>query len=151
MPQAPEYATASRFYFEAGNVKAPVKEFSNVGIDAPPTEHNMGSDQKGWTYQPLPTPPKPANPTVVIYGSKDKNLYKWYMDCNPNTGGKGKWSSNLRDASITVYDQAGSKMMVWQIKQCYPCKYNVSSLNASGTDILTETIELVPQEIIRES
>lgn len=151
MAPSVEYAVSARFFFEAGAIREPVKEFSNLGIESTPTEHNMGSGQNAqWMYQPKPTPPKPSNPTIVMPGSKDKKIYQWYIDCNPNTGGQGKWNSNLKDASITVYDQAGSPIMRWQLKQCYPCKYTVSSLNASGTELVTETIELVPQEVVRE-
>ena len=151
MAQAPEYAVSARFFFEAGSIREPIKEVSNLGVEATPTEQNMGSGQNAqWTYQAKPTPPKPMNPTIVMPGSKDKKIYEWYKKCNPNQGSKSDWKSELKDASLTVYDQEGTPIMRWQIKQCYPCKYSVSSLNASATEIVTETIELVPQEVIRE-
>jgi phage tail-like protein len=148
-----DFIECSNFTFTAGSkIKdLPVKEFSNLGMDAPPTDHCAGSGEKGLkTYQPKPTPVKPLNPTIVLAGCTDKSAYEWYEKVNPALGGNSKWKDQLEDAKITAYSD-GKKVMEWQIKKCYPCKYSVSSMTAGGGELICETIELVAQEITRES
>jgi phage tail-like protein len=147
-----EYIECSNFSFTAGSKiqDLPVKEFKNLGMDAPPTEHSTGSGQQGKkSYQPKPTPVKPQNPTIVLAGCSDKNVYQWYAKVNPPLGGNSDWKGQLEDAKVTAYSD-GKPVMEWQIKQCYPCKYTVSSMSAGGGELICEEIELVAQEITRE-
>ncbi|RUT01463.1 phage tail protein [Dulcicalothrix desertica PCC 7102] len=147
-----DYIECSSFTFSAGSkIKdLPVKEFSNMGMDAPPTDHVAGSGKNGEkTMQPRPTPVKPQNPTIVLAGCKDKSAYTWFNKVNPPTGKNPDWKGQLEDAKITAYAD-GKAVMEWQIKQCYPCKYSVSSMTSSGGELICETIELVAQEVTRE-
>jgi phage tail-like protein len=144
------YIECSSFAFSAGGgAEVPVKEFSNLGMDAPPTDHAAGSAKGGErVYQPRPTPVKPQNATVVLAGCEDKSIYEWYVKANPGLKG-GDLKAQLKDAKVTAYD--GTKpVMEWQLKQCYPCKYSVSSMTAAGGELVTETIVIVAQEITRE-
>lgn len=151
MPASKTFIECSNFAFSAGGgAEVPVKEFSNLGMDAPPTEHSAGSEKGGKkVYQPKPSPVKPLNPTIVLAGCEDKSIYEWYVKVNPGLGG-GNWQANLKDAKVTAYGDNGTPAMEWQIKQCYPCKYSVSSMTAGGGQLITETIELVAQEVTRE-
>jgi phage tail-like protein len=151
MAASKDYLECSNFSFSAGSKvqDLPVKEFSNLGMDAPPTDHSAGSTTGGAkVYQPKPTPVKPSNPTIVLAGCSDKGVYEWFSKVNPPLG-KGDWKANLEDAKVTAYSD-GKPVMEWQIKQCYPCKYEVSSMSAGGGELICETIELVAQEVTRE-
>ncbi len=152
MAAVKDYIECSNFSFSAGGkiTDLPVKEFSNLGMDAPPTDHGAGSTKLGAkVYQPKPTPVKPLNPVIVLAGSDDKKVYEWYAKVNPPLGTNPDWKGQLEDAKVTAYSD-GKAVMEWQIKQCYPCKYEVSSMSASGGELICETIELVAQEITRE-
>jgi phage tail-like protein len=144
-----KYVESSNFTFSAGSIKdIPVKEFSNLGMAAPPTEHSIGSMKRGQTYAPQPSPVKPTNPTIVLVGSKDKKVYDWYEKCNPALGGKR--TMDLREAKLSLMSE-GQPVLEYQIKNCYPCKYDLSSMSSDGGALVTETIELVCEQITRES
>jgi phage tail-like protein len=151
MATAKTYIECSNFSFSAGGgAEVPVLEFSNLGMDAPPTPHAAGAEKGGKkVYQPKPSPVKPQNPTIVLGGCEDKSVYEWYVKVNPGLGA-GDWKAQLKDAKVTAYGDSGAVVMEWQIKQCYPSKYSVSSLTVEGGQLIKETIELVAQEIVRE-
>ncbi|MEH1841117.1 MAG: phage tail protein [Nostoc sp.] len=144
--------TCSDFYFTAGSkVKdLPVQEFSNMGMEATTTDQVAGTGKDGVKVrQSKPGPVKSVNPTIVLAGCKDKSAYEWFSKVNPFGKEAPEYNAQLEDAKITGYSD-GKPVMEWQIKQCFPCKYTVSSMKAGGAEIVTETIELVAQEIKRE-
>jgi phage tail-like protein len=145
--------TCSDFYFTAGSkVKdLPVQEFSNMGMVAETTDQVAGTTKDGVKVrQSKPGAVKSVNPTVVLAGCSEKSAYEWFEKVNPFGRTAPDYNAQLEDAKITGYVD-GKKVMEWQIKQCFPCKYTVSSMKANGAELVTETIELVAQEIKRES
>ncbi|WP_375503546.1 phage tail protein [uncultured Nostoc sp.] len=144
--------TCSDFYFTAGSkVKdLPVQEFSNMGMEATTTDQVAGTGEKGVKVrQSKPGPVKSINVTIVLSGTESKSAYEWFAKVNPFGKENPDYKAQLEDAKITGYFD-GNPVMEWQIKQCFPCKYTVSSMKAGGAEIVTETLELVAQEIKRE-
>ncbi|MEH2373818.1 phage tail protein [Nostoc sp.] len=144
--------TCSDFYFSAGSkVKdLPVQEFSNMGMEAATTDQVAGTGKDGVKVrQSKPGPVKSTNITIVLSGTASKSAYEWFSKVNPFGKEAPKYDNQLEDGKITGYFD-GKPVMEWQIKQCFPCKYTVSSMKAGGAEIVTETLELVAQEIKRE-
>ncbi len=152
MPGDKELINCSDFYFSAGSkVKdLPVQEFSNMGMEATTTDQVAGTGKEGVKVrQSKPGPVKSVNPTIVLAGCKDKSAYQWFEKVNPFGKDKPQYQDQLEDAKLTAYSD-GKKVMEWQIKECFPCKYTVSAMKAGGAGLVTETIELVAREIKRE-
>ena len=146
-----EFLTASRFYFEAQGLEQKIiKEISGLGVESTPAQEVHGSSKGGVaTRQATPTVSKFTNITLKLVATTDKDLYKWYEDCNKNMGGKSDWTSKRKLGSVSAYDQAGNMQARWEIENCYPCKYTGPTLTASSGDMATETIELVHEGIKR--
>lgn len=54
------------------------------------------------------------------------------------------------DILITLMDDAGEPIAVWNVVQAYPVKWSMSDLNANGNTIVVETIELAYQYFERQ-
>jgi phage tail-like protein len=51
---------------------------------------------------------------------------------------------------ITLMDEAGEAVAVWNVVQAYPVKWAMSDLNANGNTVVVETIELAYQYFERQ-
>ena len=47
-----------------------------------------------------------------------------------------------RNLSITLLDQAEKPVLVWRLRNAWPCKWVGPALNASSSDVAIETLEL---------
>jgi len=54
------------------------------------------------------------------------------------------------DILITLMDEAGEAVAVWNVVQAYPVKWAMSDLNANGNNVVVETIELAYQYFERQ-
>ena len=54
------------------------------------------------------------------------------------------------DILITLMDEAGNGVAIWNVVQAYPVKWAMSDLNANGNNVVVETIELAYQYFERQ-
>ena len=110
----------------------------------------MGSGKNAINLrQAAPTRVKFTAVVVKVVATTNKDLYKWYEDCNKNEGGKSEWSSNRKASSVTVYDQAGEMKARWELLNSYPTKYEGPKLEAGSNDVANETLTLVHEGVKR--
>jgi phage tail-like protein len=148
-----ELLVACRFYFEGdGLTDKQILEVSGLSAESPAAggDKVLGSGKNGGNLrQAAPTQVKFAPVVVKVVATTNKDLYKWYEDCNKNAGGKSDWASNRKAASVTVYDQAGEMKARWELQNAYPTKYEGPKLEAGSNDVANETITLVHEGIKR--
>jgi phage tail-like protein len=148
-----ELLVSCRFYFEAdGLTDKQILEVSGLSAENPAAggDKVLGSGKQAVNVrQAAPTRVKFTPVTVKVVATTNKDLYKWYEDCNKNSGGKSDWSSNRKAASVTVYDQAGEMKARWELQNAYPTKYEGPKLEAGSNDVANETITLVHEGIMR--
>lgn len=148
-----ELLVSCRFYFEAdGLTDKQILEVSGLSAESPAAgaDKVMGSIKNAMNLrQAAPTQVKYTPVVVKVVATTNKDLYKWYEDCNKNAGGKSEWSSNRKAASVTVYDQAGEMKARWELQNAYPTKYEGPQLEAGSGDVANETITLVHEDIKR--
>ena len=148
-----ELLTSCRFYFEAdGLTDKQILEVSGLSAESPAAggDKVMGSSKNAMNLrQAAPTRVKYTPVVVKVVATTNKDLYKWYEDCNKNTGGKSEWSSNRKAASVTVYDQGGDMKARWELQNAYPTKYEGPKLEAGSNDVANETITIVHESIER--
>lgn len=155
MPEQQEVLVNCRFYFEAspGVTEKMILEVSGLSAESPAAggDKVLGSTKNAINLrQAAPTRVKFSPVTVKIVATTDKALYEWYWNCNRNEGGKNSWASdNRKDASISVYDQAGEIKARWDLVKAFPTKYEGPKLEAGGTEVANETITLVHEGIKR--
>ncbi|MEL6165551.1 MAG: phage tail protein, partial [Cyanobacteria bacterium J06628_3] len=110
----------------------------------------LGSSKNAMNLrQAAPTRAKFTPVTVKVVATTNTDLYKWYEDCNKNSGGKSSWSSSRKAASITVYDQGGDAKARWEMINAYPTKYEGPKLEAGSNEVANETITLVHEGVKR--
>ena len=148
-----ELLVSCRFYFEAdGLTDKQILEVSGLSAENPAAggDKVMGSSKNAMNLrQAAPTRVKFTPVVVKVVATTNKDLYKWYEDCNKNAGGKSEWSSNRKAASVTVYDQGGEMKARWELQNAYPTKYEGPKLEAGSADVANETITLVHEDIKR--
>ena len=148
-----ELLVSCRFYFEAdGLTDKQILEVSGLSAESPAAggDKVLGSSKNAMNLrQAAPTRVKYTPVVVKVVATTNKDLYKWYEDCNKNAGGKSEWSSNRKAASVTVYDQGGDMKARWELQNAYPTKYEGPKLEAGSNDVANETITLVHEDIKR--
>ena len=151
--QQDELLVSCRFYFEADGVTdKQILEVSGLSAENPAAggDKVLGSGKNAVNMrQAAPTRVKFTPVTVKVVATTNKDLYKWYEDCNKNAGGKSDWTSNRKAASVSVYDQAGDMKARWELVNAYPTKYEGPKLEAGSNDVANETITLVHEGISR--
>jgi phage tail-like protein len=80
---------------------------------------------------------------VLVRGLTERDdLWKWYEDV---TRGKIR----LQNGTIILKDSQQSKVMAWNFKKAYPVAWEGPQLNASGTEVAFERMELVHRGIYK--
>jgi len=80
---------------------------------------------------------------VLVRGLTERDdLWKWYEDV---TRGKIK----LQNGTIILKDSQQSKVMAWNFKKAYPVAWEGPQLNASGSEVAFERMELVHRGVYK--
>ena len=83
----------------------------------------------------LPTRIKQGNITLKRGVTGETALMDWFMETVVK--------ANPQDLSIAMYDALGVlQRPTWSFRNAYPVKWSCSDLNASGTELLTESLEI---------
>jgi phage tail-like protein len=148
-----EILVSCRFYFEAdGITDKQILEVSGLTSETPAAggDKVLGSGKNALNLrQAAPTRTKFTPVVVKMVATTNKDLYKWYEDCNKNEGGRSDWNSNRKASSVSVYDQSGEMKARWELINAYPSKYEGPKLEAGANDVANETLTLVHEGIRR--
>ncbi|NJN10647.1 MAG: phage tail protein [Richelia sp. RM1_1_1] len=153
MAEQEELLVSCRFYFEAdGLTDKQILEVSGLSSETPAAggDKVLGSSKNAINLrQAAPTRAKFTPVVVKVVATTNKDLYKWYEDCNKNEGGKSDWGASRKAASVSVYDQGGDMKARWELVNSYPTKYEGPKLEAGSNDVANETITLTHEGIKR--
>jgi phage tail-like protein len=148
-----EILVGCRFYLEAdGLTDKQILEVSGLSSENPAAggDKVLGSTKNAVNLrQAAPTRVKFQPVTIKYVATTNTDFYKWYSDCNKNSGGKSDWTKMRKAMSVSVYDQAGEMKARWEMQNCYPTKYEGPKLEAGGSDVASETITCVHTSIER--
>jgi len=123
-----------------GITQAGFSECTGMGSNNGPVEYREGTDRA--TVRKLPGLTKFSN-IVLKWGMTDSiELFTWYDDVT-------KGSIQRRNGSIVIRDRDGSEKGRWNFVQGWPTKYEAPALNAKGTDVAIETLEIAHEGIER--
>lgn len=104
-------------------------------------EHREGGENT--TVRKLPGMTKYSN-LVFKWGiTDDMTLYTWHLD---TVNGKPDFRKN---GSIVLVDRHQTEVARWNFIRAWPTKYDGPDLNAEGTDVAIETLELAHEGITR--
>ncbi len=82
--------------------------------------------------------------------STSKAMYTWFENCLPTSnGGKGKWSDNRKEGSITAYDTDGNEVAQWSFVDAWPSKYKCADLDVTSDAFIEETYTITCEKFNR--
>ncbi|MHC5826895.1 MAG: phage tail protein, partial [Nostoc sp.] len=61
----------------------------------------------------------------------------------------GKWASQRKNASLTIYDQAATEQARFELAGAWPASYKISDVSARSTEIEIEEVEIAFEEFKR--
>jgi phage tail-like protein len=65
----------------------------------------------------------------------DATLFQWWREIADGT-------VDRRDVVVVLLDESRSPVARWQLRRAWPAKIEASDLNASGNEVVIETLEL---------
>jgi phage tail-like protein len=109
-----------------------------------PIEYREGNELP--TVRKLPGLIKYGNVTLKWGMTDSLDLYNWRKLVED-----GKTKDARRNVAIVLLDEEGSAAGRWELNDAWPSKYDAPDLNAKGTDIGIETLEIVHEGMKRVS
>jgi len=154
----PEVLTNSRFYIELklDGSEEPVDAYfmeckgfkiSQEVIDiCEVTPRRWGAAKNGQVIRTkIPGNVKTNNITLRRGMTKSTTLWKWFEAVQ-----EGNWAKQLRNGSLSIYDQAGIQQAIFQFKGAFPISYVTTDLNSNSNDLEIEEIEIAVETFIRQ-
>jgi len=135
---------AFRFLLEIdGIVQAGFSEVTIPDASSEPVEYREGSEPP--TVRKLPGLNKYGNVTLKWGITDSMELYeKWWKlveECDMEKARK--------NVAIILMDCEGNPAARWEFVEAWPSKYDAPDLNATGTDVAIETLEIVHEGMKR--
>ncbi len=101
-----------------------------------PIEYREGDDSP--TARKIPGLIKYGNVTLKWGITDSMDLYNWRKLVED-----GKTKDARKNMAIVLLDEEGKPSARWEFSKAWPNKYDAPDLNAKGTDIAIETLEIV--------
>jgi len=135
-----------RFRVEIDNIaRAGFAEVSGLQIETEAIEYREGTDPPH--ARKLSGLTKFANVSLrsgLVIGNGALELFQWHRAIQD-----GGLRANRKRVAIVVQDEAGADQARFFVSEAWPVKYQTTALNATGTEVLIETLELANEGIER--
>jgi phage tail-like protein len=136
---------AFHFYAEIdGITQAIFRECSIPGSENQVIEYREGGKKGENIVRKQPGPLKWGDITLKRGLTDNVELWKWRKEVED-----GKIDSARKNMSICLYDQANNEVARWNIKDAWPSKIDGGSVNATGNEIVVESITIVNEGVER--
>lgn len=146
----------AKYPFKKYNYKVEIKgiteaSFSEVsGFDASIDVIEYREGDEGVNYsRKMNGLTKFGNVTLKWGMTSSVSFYEWVMDVS---SGKALGEDRNKDITITLFDDDGeTALAVWNLYNAWPSKYTAPDFNASSSEIAFESVEIVYENMERES
>lgn len=134
-----------RFLVEIdGIAQGSFSEATIPDVSQDPIEYREGNEPP--TMRKIPGLVKYGNVTLKWGITDSMDLYNWRKLVE-----QGKTKDARKNMAIILLDEEGNPSARWEFSQAWPSKYDAPDLNAKGTDIAIETLEIVHEGFKRVS
>lgn len=123
-----------------GIVRAAFKEVSGFDSTVEVKEYREGGENT--TVRKLPGLTKYSNIQLKWGMADDTDLYDWHRDVI-------RGNVERKNGSIVLLDRTGAEVARWNFVRAWPTKWDGPDLNAEGSDIAIELLELAHEGIER--
>ncbi|KAB2918929.1 phage tail protein [Oscillatoria amoena NRMC-F 0135] len=132
------------FQVEWGGSRIGFTEASGLTVEVQPIEYREGVSPEYHTTK-MPGIPKYSNITLKrgIYKG-DNEFFKWLNTVKLN-------NIERRDITISLLNEEHAPVMVWKVRNCWPCKVEGPTLNSTGNEVAMESIELAHEGLTVEA
>lgn len=123
------------FQVEWGGTKIGFTEVSGLSVSLKPIDYREGSS-KEYSVLKMPGMQEFSNITLKrgVF-TKDNEFFQWLNTVKLNT-------IDRRDLTISLLNENHDPVMVWKVKNAWPCKVEGPGLKATGNEVAIESIEL---------
>jgi phage tail-like protein len=136
---------AARFLLEIdGITRAGFTECTVPDSTQDPIEYREGNE--GFTVRKIPGLIKYGNLTLKWGTTDTMELYEWRKQVE-----ECKMADARRNVAVVLLDDEGSAKARWEFFMAWPTKYDAPDLNATGSDIAVETLEIACEGMTRVS
>lgn len=134
-----------RFRLEIDQItQAGFREVTIADSSQDPIEYREGHEAP--TVHKLPGLIKYGNVSLKWGITDSMELYEWRKLVQD-----GNMKKARRNIAIVLQDDEGNDKARWEINEAWPTKYAAPDLNATGSDIAIETLEIVHEGMVRAS
>lgn len=132
------------FQVEWGGTRIGFTEVSGLTIELQAIDYREGSSLE---YHVTKMPGIPQFSNIVLKRGvfrADNELFQWLNTVKKN-------SIERRDLTISLLNEEHEPVMVWKVKEAWPCKVEGPTLNSTGNEVAIETIELCHEGLAIET
>jgi len=142
---AVEYpVSAFHFQVEWGGTKIGFTEVSGLTVELQSIDYREGSSLE---YQVTKMPGIPQYSNITLKRGvfrADNEFFQWLNTVKMN-------NIERRDITISLLNEEHAPVMVWKVKDAWPCKVEGPSLNSTGNEVAVESIELCHEGLVIET
>jgi len=123
------------FQVEWGGTRIGFTEVSGLTVELQTIDYREGNALE-YQVTKMPGIPQYSNITLKrgVFRS-DNEFFQWLNTVKLN-------NIERRDLTISLLDEEHNPIVVWKIKEAFPCKVEGPSLNSTGNEVAMESIEL---------
>ncbi|WP_026950725.1 phage tail protein [Algoriphagus mannitolivorans] len=123
------------FQVEWGGTRIGFTEVSGLTIELQTIDYREGSSLE-YHVSKMPGIPQYSNITLKrgVFRA-DNEFFQWLNTVKKN-------NIERRDLTISLLNEEHEPVMVWKVKEAFPCKVEGPTLNSTGNEVAIETIEL---------
>jgi len=109
-----------------------------------------GSDSRGvQEYVPVLTSFAPVTLTKGVFG--DNAFLNWIFSAGASTHSGPTGSKLRRTINVIALDDTGRRGVIWSLKDAIPIRYELSPMDSSRSEVLTESVTFAIHGVDREA
>lgn len=132
------------YQVEWGGSRIGFTEVSGLTVELQSIDYREGSSPE-YQVTKMPGIPQYSNITLKRGVSKaDNEFFQWLNTVTLN-------NIERRDIIISLLNEDHAPVMVWKVKEAWPCKVEGPSLNSTSNEVAIETVELCHEGLVIET
>lgn len=136
--------SAFHYQVESGMTRIGFTEVTGLNVELQTIDYREGNSLD-YQVSKMPGIPQYSNITLKrgVFRS-DNEFFQWLNTVKMN-------NIERRDITISLLNEEHEPVMVWKIREAWPCKVEGPSLNSTGNEVAVESIELCHEGLIIET
>ncbi|WP_340105907.1 phage tail protein [Rhodohalobacter sp. 8-1] len=136
--------SAFHYQVESGMTRIGFTEVTGLNVELQTIDYREGSSLD-YQVSKMPGIPQYSNITLKrgVFRS-DNEFFQWLNTVKMN-------NIERRDITISLLNEEHEPVMVWKVREAWPCKVEGPSLNSTGNEVAVESIELCHEGLVIET